>query len=126
MGGEDQDCQRIHEPDHHAARDEPHQAGNAKHAHQHLNNPGQDHGGQQVVHPVGTRDGRHHQGDGARRGRDHRGSSAKERDRDGHGEGGEQAKAGVDACDHGERNGLGNQRECHHEAGEHLGAQEAR
>ena len=123
---EDQDRQGVDESDHDLAGDEAHQSCHADEAEDDLQDTGEDDGGDEVVQAVVLRHGCDDQGDGAGGGGDHGGAAAEEGDGDRHGEGREEADAGVDPGDDGERDGLGDERERDHEAGEDLGAQHGR
>jgi hypothetical protein len=119
---EDQDGERVDEAHHHAARHEPHQFRHAERAEDHLEDAGEDDGGDQVAQAVFAVHGRDDEGDGTGGGGDHRPSAADDGDRDGHGEGGEQADRGVDPGDDREGDRLGDQREGDNQAGQDLGA----
>ena len=107
------------------AGDEPHQLRHAEHGQHDLDEPAEQHGGDEVVHPVLAGDGRDDERDRAGRGGDHRGPPAEERDRDGHDEGGEQADPRVDAGDDRERDRFGDQRDRDDEPGEDFAGEDA-
>ncbi len=122
LGHEDQDGERVDETCHHRARDEAHDAGEAEQTGGDLEEAGEDGGGEQVLQPViaHQRDHQHRRCGGG--GRDHAGPPAGERDQHRDGERGVEADLGIDAGDDGERDGLGDQRQRHHEPGEKIGA----
>ena len=119
---EDQDAEGVHEADHHRPGNEPHDAGKAGDAEEDLNEPGQQHRGQQVLHTVLAHQRRHDQRHRAGRGGDHRRTSAQNRHRNREHHGCHETHARVDAGDHRERDDLGNQGEGRDDAGEYLGA----
>jgi hypothetical protein len=126
LGAEDQDGQCVDEAHHHAARDEPHQAGHPRPGEQDLEDTPEDDGRDEVVQSVVAYQRRHHQSDRAGRGADHRRPSSGEGDDHGHREGGEQPDPRVDAGEDGEADRLGDQGQCDDESGEDLGAGDLR
>lgn len=126
LSREDEDGQCVDESDHHAARDEPHQTGDTHCAEDDLDDPGEEHRGDQVIQAVAGDQGRHHQRHRPGGGGDHRRTAADDGDRHRHRERGEQAHSRVDPGDDRERDGLGDERERDHETGEDLGTQAPR
>ena len=122
---EDQDRERVHEPDRDRARHEPHQPRDPEQAERHLEQPGEDRRGEQVLEAVVAHQRHDHERHRAGRGRDHRGAPAGDRDRDGHRERRVQPHARIDSGDQRERDRLGNQRERDDEPREKLDAEKA-
>ncbi len=119
---EDEDRQRVDEAGHHRARDEAHDAREAEQAGGDLEEAGEDGGREQVLQPVIAHQRHHQHGGGGGGGRDHARPPAGERDQDRDGERGVEADLGVDARDDRKRDGLGDQRQRHHQPGQKIGA----
>ncbi|GAA4055045.1 hypothetical protein GCM10023063_49470 [Arthrobacter methylotrophus] len=81
---EHEDRERIHEANHHLARDVPHELRHPEYGKQHLQDPGQEHRGYQVVETVRGHERRDHEGDGTRGRGDHGRPAPQDRDRDRH------------------------------------------
>ncbi len=75
---EDENRQRVHEPEHHRARNEPHERTDAEVAETDLDHAGENGGGEQVPDAVLVHEGHEHQRHRAGCGRDHSGASADE------------------------------------------------
>ncbi|VXB30052.1 hypothetical protein PLANTIT3_30201 [Plantibacter sp. T3] len=120
LGDEDEDAERVDEPDHHRAGDEPHEPGETGDAEHDLDEAREDDGGEQVLHAVFLDERRDDEGDGSRGGRDHRRTPAEDRHRDGEHDGGDEADLRVDAGDDREGDDLGDERQRRHDPGEDL------
>ena len=120
LGSEDENGQRVDEPGHHAAGDEAHQLGDTDHAERDLKDAGEDDRGDEVVESVVVDDRRHDKRNSAGGGGDHRRPASDHGDGDGHGERREQPHTRVDPGDDRERDGLGDERERHHQTCQHL------
>ena len=117
LRGEDQNCQRVDESDHDASRDEAHELRDTDGGQDDLEDSAQNDGRDEVIQAILTRQRCDDERDRSGGSRDHRGPAADERDHNCHHEGGEQPDARVDAGDDRERNGLGDEGQCHHEPG---------
>jgi len=126
LGGENQDREGVDEADHDTARNESHQFRHAENGEDDLQHAGQQHGRDEVVHPVLTDHRCHHERNRAGGRGDHRGAAADERHGHGHDERRVQAGPGIDPGDEREADRLRNKGQRDDESGEHLAGEDAR
>ncbi|QNG79409.1 hypothetical protein GPNADHDJ_03644 [Stenotrophomonas maltophilia] len=117
---EDQDRQRVDEAGDDRARDESHQRPKLEHTGQHLQQAGQDAGGEQVLQAMVLDQVDHHQRHCTGGGGDHARPAASDGGDHRDGKRGVQADLGVDAGDEREGDGLGNQGQGDDHAGQQI------
>ncbi len=119
---ENQNGQRVHETRHHRARHEAHQHAQLHPARDHLQHTGEHRGSQQVVQPMGFHQRDHDQRHRARGRRNHARATAHEGNDGGDGKRGVQTHLGIDPGNDGKSDRFGDQRQRHHQTGQHIAA----